>query len=224
MHAKRDAQGRVCELITHLSIQLGSLEFAAGSKLEFNGEPYLDPRREDLLKAVYAANDLRLFQRIDVPAQTRISFSETGDVVAISGKLGTIQWNGFFIDGDRAIGFDMDGEPCSFTLGQELKIHGGHQLSVGTIFSVWPKMFDEGPYWYCVLGGAVALPEINLEWRDAIVLDKATMTMNKVFLNKPISLDNEVLSASAPIDVFPDGRINYKKVRKSGVLRGKTPM
>ncbi|HVE87665.1 MAG TPA: hypothetical protein VND93_32630, partial [Myxococcales bacterium] len=209
--AKRNGQNRLREVEVFHDLTVGGLSLPPGTVLELNGEDYLDPRRQDRLIAAVVKTQLRLPIGIDAPPGTRILVTSSGEISGLRGPLGLIHLDGFPIDGNAHIGVDEDGRASFFTLGAEMEL-GGWALSAGTTFSTWPKMFDQGPAWYCTLAGVLRLPELELGAGDSAVFDKASKTLVQVHTRGERVGGAERFSGS-PIPVHPDGRIDWKRAR-----------
>jgi hypothetical protein len=215
--AKRNWQNRLREVKAFDEVIIDGLRLPAGTLLEYNGSDYLDPRREDRLNAAVVKEPLRLPIGIDVPADTRISFTRSGGISAVHGTLGLVSIDGFPIDGDAAICFEPDGHVHFFTLGADFEF-GGWSLAAGTTFSTFPKIFDQGPSWYCMLSRGLRLPELDLGPRDSVLFDKASKKLVQIYPSGEHVVDGVRLS-NGPIPVHPSGRIHMRRARKMGVLR-----
>lgn len=134
------------------------------------------------------------------------------------GALGPIDVDGFPIDGNAAIAFDAHGRLASFTLGAEMTM-GGWPLAAGTTFSTWAAFLDQGPMWYCTLGGPLRLPELQLGSLDSVMFDKASKKLVRISPHREQQIDGWRLLARGPIGVDSEGRIDRRRAQKDGVLR-----
>ncbi|WP_394831577.1 hypothetical protein LVJ94_34195 [Pendulispora rubella] len=215
--AKRNWQGRLLEAKVVSDLAIGKLLLPSGTLLLFNGEEYLDPRRQDLLVAAVAKRSLRLPIGISVSSNTRITFTPLGKINSVHGALGAIVLDGFPIDGNETIGLDADGRVSSFTLGAATQL-GGLTLVAGTEFSTWSKVFDRRTTWCCTIRGALPLPDLVLGPGDSVVFDKASKLLVQIWPKGERVLGSERLSAGL-VAVHADGRIDRKRARKTGILR-----
>ena len=138
----------------------GPLKGGRGNPKSF-GSPRVDelPREFALGRN---SGPLRLPIGIDVPPNTRIALTNSGEICAVRDTLGAMTLDGFPIDGNKAIGLDPDGRVNSFTLGADTEL-GGWPLAAGTTFSTWPKILNRRPTWHCTLRSALRLPELRAD-------------------------------------------------------------
>jgi hypothetical protein len=214
--AKRDTQGRLREIRVRTPFGISGLEVAPASWLELNGEDFLDPRREDRLKAVRTGAAVRTPLGFEVPAETRLWLDESGHIDSVSGQLGLLTHDGFPIDGNKPIQFDGHGALRAFTLGRDFEL-GGFVLPEGTHAWTFDKFLGNGPRWLCRIARAVALPDIEVHAGESLCFDKARKKLLHVILDVPRPLGRWTLGRGH-VDVRPSGHVRRYRALRLGLL------
>jgi hypothetical protein len=215
-HPEWDARQRLRHARLAAPARVGQLELPAGTALDFNVEPWLDPRRGDRLSSATLGTPLTLPGGLRVPEGTRLSFDVKGRVVAVRGALGPVELEGFWVDGALPLGFDEAGLK-GFTLARPASL-GGVTVPAGSSFNRWAILSSRKPAWHVRLADTVVLPEFQARAGDTLVFRCDTRALTHASLQQEASLGAERLGPGL-VWLDPTGRVQRRPARRAGVLR-----
>lgn len=133
--ARRNDHGRIVEIDTLAPVQIGALTLPPRTKLRFNGEDYIDPRRGDVLISALLTEPGVLDAELVGRAGTELTFYARGNLQRIRhGAAGTLHRAGFAFDTEQTMVFEEDGLFVSGALASP-HLCGAVVLPVGTRLS-----------------------------------------------------------------------------------------
>jgi hypothetical protein len=221
--ASRHPGGRIETIVSVGPIQLGGLELPAGSRFHFNGQDFVDPRRDDRLVSVRVAAPVVVFGRT-THAQALLWFHGHEHPVLTSEAFDAeMEFEGKPVAGQAMIGFSPDGRMTSFTLARETLL-GGFRIPAGSKLHYWERLSRLLPArWTCFLGAPLALPEITLVEGEHCNLSRDFSRLITISPHHDVALpDGYVLGGRMPLPVTPQGHLDRKACRRLGLFRGKS--
>jgi len=219
--ASRYPGGRLREIASVGPVTLDALVVPAGSRFRFNGEHFLDPRRDDRLVDIELGAPILLHGRETIPgAVIHLEGDGAGPVVAARGAFPReVEIHGRPVRGDETVGFTRAGALDAFTLAREATF-GGFTLPAGS------KLFHWGgagkwlpPSWECTLGGPLPLPETTLVAGESCKLSTDLTRLIAISPRQDLVLPaGRVRAGVMSIPVHADGRVDVRACRKIGLL------
>lgn len=218
--AKRDARGRLREVISKKAFDFCGISIPRGSKFVLNDDRFLDPRRDDWLAEVVLGAPTTI---VDLTARTGagLIFDPEGRLRSLRRAFDPdVEIDGNWVDGRDIISFGKDGRLSGFTISRSGRA-AGRALPKGSRFSRVPGDPVLPARWICWLGGPFALPEITLEAGDRLNLTDDGRHITGFSPRSDVTIGGVIVKAGiVPIPLTRDGHVDMTKCRKIGLVAG----
>ena len=216
--ARRNEQGRFRELSSTAPITIGNVVLPSGTVFILNRDGFIDPSRADTLHRVRLTTAIELANGLNIDAGAELVFDEGGNLNVVHGAAKEpLSLQGHTLRGDEPIGFGPSGRLETYTLA-EAKPLGEFLLPAGTKVTAAIKI-DILPYrttaW---LGDTLTLPEVELRPGESMYFDGDDQLVAISPRRDLLLFGYRVRYGYVPIPTQPDGTIDIRKCRDSGIV------